>query len=269
MSDTKALMSATIEVTEHPETGYTFTTVNETRGVRSSEVVILNDLPEHFLWLEKDPMREYAELIKAAKRMLKNAKQKTPAEIRTIAVSAQPRWIDSGFDRRMSSKAEAEQFEFWRSAFELGRERGFLSPEAIAANFMATSLWMHRLLGKNPQLLRAAIEFARAWQHLHFEANGDHEHLAGKLALLEGAIETKVKGLSLGPQKRAANAQQKRKVIHDAFKKYLADGGSKEDGLKRIARKMLVSVNESLAEKDKMDEPALLKALREVAKHHR
>jgi hypothetical protein len=148
-------------------------------------------------------------------------------------------------------------FERWR--VDVSIKHGFLSPTAIAANFLAASDLVHRLAKGNRQLQRAIYQYADAWHWMHFEAKGEHERAAKN-----------VRGRAKGPEAKRETANRRKAIVEGIYERFASDekNGSVRKNAKGAADKLFIEVNEKLYEEGirKMTKEALTKELPRLIK---
>ena len=210
-------------------------TFNETRGVRYSSVDFVFSEFEETLPYAGFSAGTYTSFLEAADSWLTEAKEKNFSEISDDAAAAKQK------ARTRKEKNRIERFTFQRWWFEIGIKHGFLSPSAIAAYFLATSDFVHRLSKGNKQLERAIYQFADAWHWMHFEAKGEHELAAIGLK----SIRVRAKG----PEARQATGELKKAKVKDIYEQFASDENNGRDrkNAKRAADKLLDKVNETLS----------------------
>jgi hypothetical protein len=211
---------------------------NETRGVRDSSTVFLysdfNDtlsLGNHVGYVDADM---HASLFEAANLWLQEAGEKDFFETNDDAEKTK----QSVRTKKQKGRIDRSTFQRWW--FEIGMKRGFLSPTAIAANFITASNFVHRLAKGNQQLERAIYQFADAWHWMHFEARGEH-----KLADIGWKS---AKGRAAGPAMKKRRAEMKKQIAHARYHKFASDekNGVKRTSAKGAAGALLEPVNQEL-----------------------
>jgi hypothetical protein len=212
-------------------------TFYETRGVRDSSTTFLfSDFDETFSLgnhtghVDADT---FASLFKAANSWLGDAKEKDFFKTSDDAVAAK----QSVRTKRQRKRVDRYTFQRWW--FEIGMKHGFLSPAAIAANFLTASEFVHRLVSGNQQLERAIYQFADAWHWMHFEEKGEHE-LAWK----------SVKGRAQGPAVKQERAELKKKLVKERYEAFASEkgNGAASRSAKWAAVEMFKQVNQKLEE---------------------
>ena len=123
----------------------------------------------------------------------------------------------------------------------VGEKHGYLSPPAVAANFLSTSDVLHRRLANDPELRQAVYAFADAWHWFHFEAQGEHE--VANLGLKSFA------GRAAGPQAAKQQSDQKWRIVKDKFREFSAHSRKCSDQVQRQPPPFLKEpINSILAE---------------------
>ena len=213
-------------------------TFYETRGVRYSSVNFLfSDFEETLPYRAgHSEAGTYASFLETANSWLKEAGEKKFSEVVDDAVAAKQK------ARTRKEKNRIERFTFQRWWFEIGMKHGFLSPAAIAADFLTASDFVHRLTKGNQQLQRAIYHFAGAWHWMQFEAKGEHELAAIGLK----SIRVRAKG----PEARQEKSDIKKAIVKDSYEHFAADEKNGRDRwiVKGAAGKLHDGVNQKLRE---------------------
>jgi hypothetical protein len=224
---------------EHKDTGSI--SFYETRGVRdASNTYIFADLDETFSSGNYSGFEEaqmHASLLEVAHEWLREF-----GEEDIIAVAQEADGLHkSARKKKLKEGRDRSTFQRW---FETGMEHGFLSPAAIAANFVMASALVHRLSQGDEQLKLAIFRFAQSWHWMHFECQGEHE--------LAAIGWKSAQGRARGPIVKQQRAEMKRKLIADLFKTFVSDQKNAARGMspKKVAGALFKKVNELLAELD-------------------
>jgi hypothetical protein len=210
-------------------------TIYEHRGVRALVIEIFSDIQTTIVAadLKGTPSDAYDSLMKASNCWLRDAGELTffdMAELADRAKQREPEGEHKAIDDSM--------FKMW--AAQIGEKRGYLSPEAIAANFVSASDYLHRRLGDDPELAQAVYAFAEAYHWCHFEGYGEHELAALGLA--------SAKGRAAGPQAVRQQREQKQRITQDALNAFAADPkNAVRLTAQRAAADLLPVINESLS----------------------
>jgi hypothetical protein len=143
--------------------------------------------------------------------------------------------------RARLAKDKAEKHAFKRWAFEIGQKRGFLSPEAVAADFLTASDLLHRLVDGDERLLLAAYQFAQAWHWMQFESA---EHELADIGLRSAA------GRAQGPAVKKQRAELKKALAKEAYDEFASDeaNGTKRMAAKSAAGSLIKQINGKLLE---------------------
>jgi hypothetical protein len=213
-------------------------TFYETRGVRDSSTTLMSSsfddtfsLGNHTGRVDADT---HASLFEMANFWLREAGEKDFFEISDEAETAKRS------ARTRKRKGRVDRYTFQRWWFEIGMKHGFLSPTAIAANFLAASDFVHRLAKGNQQLQRAIYQFADAWHWMHFEGKGEHE--------LAAIGWKSVKGRAKGPAVKQERAELKKKLVKDLYEAFATEegNGAARRSAKKAAGAMFKQVNQRL-----------------------
>ncbi len=213
-------------------------TFYETRGVRDSSTTFLfSDFEETFSLgnhtghVDADT---FASLFEAANFWLQKAKEKDFFETSDDAETAKQSV------RTKKHRARVDRYTFQRWWFEIGIKHGFLSPTAIAANFLTASEFVHRLVKGNQQLQRAIYQFADAWHLMHFEGKGEHE--------LAAVGWKSVKGRAQGPAVKQRRAELKKRLVKELYEAFASEegNGAARTSAKGTAGAMIKEVNQKL-----------------------
>lgn len=221
---------------EHQESGST--TYYETRGVRDSVTTFLfSDFDETFSTANHTGHVDadtYASLFEAANFWLEQAGEK---DFFGIAGEAEKATQSA---RTKKAKNRIDRYTFQRWWFEIGMKHGFLSPAAIASNFLTASDQVHRLVKGNQQLQRAIYQFADAWHWMHFEGKGEHE--------LAAIGWKSVKGRAQGPAVKQERAELKKKLVKELYDGFASEegNGAARRSAKGAAGAMFKEVNQKL-----------------------
>jgi hypothetical protein len=223
---------------EHEESGSI--TFYETRGVRDSSVTFLFSdfegtlsLGNHTGHVEADTCASFFE---AANYWLREVGEKDFfGAIDDAEVAKQP-------VRTRKQKNRIDRLTFQRWWFEIGMKHGFLSPAAIAANFLTASDLVHRLAKGNQQLERAIYQFADAWHWMHFEGKGEHELAAIGLKSVQGRAK--------GPAAKQERGNLKKAIVKDIYARFASDekNGPARRNAKRAGGALFDEVNKKLRE---------------------
>jgi hypothetical protein len=223
---------------EHKESGSI--TFYETRGARDSSVTFLFSelettlsLGNHAGHVEADT---YESFFEAANYWLKEVGEKDFLGVAGDAEAAKEPV------RTRKQKNRIDRLTFQRWWFEIGMKRGFLSPAAIAANFLTASDLVHRLTKGNQQLQRAIYQFADAWHWMHFEGKGEHELAAIGLKSVQGRAK--------GPVAKQERGNLKKAMVKDIYDQFASDenNGAARKNAKRAGSALLDEVNKKLRE---------------------
>lgn len=242
---------------EHEESGSI--SFYEHRGVRdASNLFLFSDFAETFQIGNYNGAAEedvYASLREASGHWLKEFGEKDFGDIAIEAEKAKAKV------QGKKKRKEIDRHVFQRWAFEIGMRQGFLSPAAVAANFVSTADHVHRLANGNDELLRAVYQFAQAWHWMHFEGYGEHELAA--LGLRSAAGRTK------GPEVKKERKGLRLRIVEDLYRRYQENDSvpaSSRRSPKRAASALLTEVNARLRELDidLVSEGRLEKDIREI-----
>ncbi|MEY9592287.1 hypothetical protein ABIA06_004578 [Bradyrhizobium yuanmingense] len=216
-------------------------TYREVRGARvKSTDFLFSDYEATFEYIDEHTgqatLETYRSFFEAANFWLKAAGEKDFFGVVDDAERA------SSVQQMQPQKDKAENFTFKRWAFEIGQRRGFLSPEAVAANFLAASDLLHRLVKDDEQLRIAVYQFAQAWHWMQFEALGEHE-------LADIGLRS-VAGRAQGPAAKKQRAEMKRAIAKEAYDEFASDeaNGSRRTAAKSAAGALLGQINDKLRE---------------------
>lgn len=215
---------------------------HEARGVRDASTVFLFSEFEDTLLQGNHQgytaLETYSSFFEAAGHWLKDAGEKTFFEVAKDAEEAQVK----ANAKTQVQKKRIDRFVFQKWAFEVGMRHGFLSPAAIAADFLAASDYVHRLVGGNQDVMRAVYQFAEAWHWFQFEGKGEHELAAMGRKSLEGRAR--------GPAAKQERGNLKKAIVKDAYEQFAADekNGSARKNAKKAAGALLQAVNKKLSD---------------------
>jgi hypothetical protein len=213
-------------------------TFYETRGVRDSSTTFLFSdfddtfsLGNHTGHVDADT---FASLFEAANFWLREAEEKDFFETSNDAETAKQSV------RTKKQRGRVDRYTFQRWWFEIGMKRGFLSPAAIAANFLTASDFVHRLVKGNQQLQRAIYQFADAWHLMHFEGKGEHELAAIGWKSVEGRAQ--------GPAVKQKRAELKKRLVKELYEAFASEegNGAARRSAKGAAGAMFKQVNQKL-----------------------
>jgi len=210
-------------------------TIYEQRGIRDCVIDVFNDprLTIATAVLKGTPADTFAIFREAADHWLAEAGELKYSAIIDLAEKAKSESPDAG-------ESEIDNFVFRLWAARVAEKHGYLSPAAIAANFVSSSDYLHRCVAGNQELLNAVYAFADAWHWFHLEGKGEHELAA--LGLKSAA------GRAVGPDATHQQAERKRRVVEDTFRAFAADPShaSKLTSVKATAYAMLSDINATL-----------------------
>lgn len=212
----------------------------ETRGAREASTVFLFEDIEQTLSMGNyqgyTAADTYSSFFEAAHHWLKEAGEKTFFEV-----------VDDVERVKMELPAEertgeVDRFIFQKWAFEVGMKHGFLSPAAIAAEFVSASDYLHRLVNGNQELQRAIYQFAEAWHWFQFEGKGEHELAAIGLQSARARM--------MGPQARREMGDLRKKIVLSAYEAFAADekNGASRTSAKAAAGALLAGINRKLTD---------------------
>lgn len=233
-------------------------TFSEKRGIRRENNVFLFSDVDETLALYSGSMEAdtHASLFEIANSWLLEANEKDFFEIAQEADAA------TKVARTNKAKGNIDRVTFQRWWFEIGMKHGFLSPAAIASNFLTASDLVHRLTKGNKQLEIAIYQFADAWHWLHFEVTGEHKLATIGLKSSEGRAR--------GPVVKQQRAELRAKVVAKQYTAFASDPNNAvaSKSAKRAAEKILSRVNSILARIriDAVSEQILTAELRPLVK---
>lgn len=216
-------------------------TYREVRGARVSSMDFLfsdyeetfNNIGEH---TGETALDTYLSFFEAANFWLKAANEKD-----FLGITKDAEREVSGLATK-EEKDKAERFTFKRWAFEIGQRRGFLSPEAVAADFLTASDLLHRLVKDDKQILSAAYQFAQAWHWMQFEAVGEHELADIGLRSAQARAQ--------GPVVKRQRAELKKTLAKESYDEFAANeaNGAKRTAAKSAAGALRPQINTKLRE---------------------
>ncbi|KRR06211.1 hypothetical protein CQ12_11535 [Bradyrhizobium jicamae] len=237
-------------IKEHHEPSGSVTYL-ETRGAREASTVFLFEdfeetlsMPNHQGHTAADT---YASFFEASGHWLREVGEKTFFEVvddvEKVKAELPPE----------ERTGEVDRFIFQKWAFEVGMKHGFLSPAAIAAEFVSSSDYLHRLVDGNEELQRAIYQFAEAWHWFRFEGKGEHELAAIGLQSARARM--------MGPQVRREMGDLRKKIVLSAYEAFAADEKNRTSrgSAKAAAGVLLTEINRKLTELNR--KPIAIKTL--------
>lgn len=229
--------------------------IYEKRGARHLAIEIFKnpDLTRAAAQMKVNASDKYGMFFKATNAWLEEVQE---ADFFKIAELAKQASNDVDAERRQT----VESFFFAMWAAQVGERHGYLSPAAIAANFLFVSDHLHRMVKGNTELLNAIYAFADAWHWVHFEGMGEHQ-----LAALGVASEA---SRAQGPETKKREREQKERITRDALSAYVTETGNQNPAPKLAAGILMEGLNETLA-KLKLhtySQTSLEKAIRAILK---
>jgi hypothetical protein len=185
-------------------------TIYESRGVRDLAIEVFNNprLTLASALMKETPEDTNAMLFKGANHWLQQSGERDFFGVAELADAA----------KREAGEADSQTiddvtFAAWSSS--VGERQGYLSPAGIAAHFIASSDYLHRRVGDNPDLLKAIYAFANAWHWAHFEGKGEHSLAALGVATMQDR--------AAGPAAVRRQKEQKDRITQDAFNSFASD----------------------------------------------
>lgn len=222
---------------EHEESGST--TFYETRGVRdTSNVFLFGDFAETLAlgnYSGEVDKGTFESLFEAANYWLREVGEPDFRSITNQAEKAR----ETVRTNKQKNRIDRATFQQWW--FEIGMKHGFLSPAAIAANFLTASDFVHRLANGNKQLEFAIYQFADAWHWMHFEGKGEHELAAIGWKSAQGRAQ--------GPAVKQRRAEMKKQIVKAAYEAFAADekNGPARKSAKGAAGALLKELSQKLS----------------------
>jgi hypothetical protein len=198
-------------------------TVNETRGIRraSWQSPAAGPAPE--------AERTFGLMTMAANRHLRAV-----GEMDAHAVMETAETLSSEYPTK---EKFSEHMHLWAENLKI--QKGALSIDATAAQFLQTADHLLQILNKTPEMQAAAFAFADAWHWWHLELYGEHE-LAAKADTAERAVA----GLEAGPEALKRNRALRAAIIEAEYSRYAATAdGTGRGSAKRAAAAVLSAVS--------------------------
>jgi hypothetical protein len=237
---------------EHQDSGSI--TFYEKRGLREEETLFPFSLDETLDYFHDgtSEARTHASLLETANHWLREGGEKD-----FCGVSEEAEKLNKLLGPAEKYRADRAVFQRWW--FQIGTKHGFLSPTAVAANFVAASDFVHRLAFGDEALQYAIYQFAQAWHWMQFEAGGEHELAVKSIA-----------GRARGPAARRHKATRGQAIIENLYDAFAANDENERNRKhpKRAAAALIGPVNKELAEHDldEISEKTLTDKLRPLVK---